>query len=67
MTNPWSALERVAPNIVCIGIGILIAIISIDIIKDKQPVGIALLSELAYDLLDDCIDIAVPAYRVFST
>jgi hypothetical protein len=59
--------REVAPNIVRIRIRIVIAIISIDIIEDEQPISIVPLSKPAHDLLDDYIDIALPIYRVFST
>jgi hypothetical protein len=56
--------REVAPNIVCIGVRIVIAIISIDIVEDKQPVGVVLLNKPAHDLLDNYIDAAVLVYRV---
>jgi hypothetical protein len=49
-----------APNIVCIRVRIVIGVISIDIVKDKKPVGIVLLSKPAHDLSDNYINVDVP-------
>ena len=45
----------------------MIAVISFDIIEDKQLVGIILLSKPAYNLLDNYMNVAVPVRRVYPT
>jgi len=59
--------REVASHIVCTGVGIVRAVFSINIVEDKQPVGVILLSKLAYYLSDNYIDIAVTVCRVCPT
>jgi hypothetical protein len=59
--------REVAPNIICIGVELVIAVISIDIVEDKQPVGIVLLSKPAHDLLDNYINVVVAVCKVCPT
>lgn len=56
--------REVAPHVVCIGVGIVRLVFSIDIIEDKQPVGIILPSKPTYHLSDNYIDVAVTIYGV---
>jgi hypothetical protein len=59
--------REVAPHIVYIGVGIVIAVISIDIVEDKQLVGVVLLSKPAHYLSDNYIDVVVIVYGVCPT